>query len=127
MKWDEAGVYFTHVFSDAQKQGDVLHVDWYYQLGHSKSRNTWSLEPFRHETSDVWYTMYFDAENVTIYAGAKGFDESENAIVGTHKLRMTDEEIAFKGHAFLKIWGVNVSVHEISLMPMDAMNRGNGE
>ena len=127
MKWDEAGVYFTHVFSDAQKQGDVLHVDWYYQLGHSKSRNTWSLEPFRHETSDVWYTMYFDAENVTIYAGAKGFDESEKAIVGTHKHRMTDEEIAFKGHAFLKIWGVNVSVHEISLMPMDAMNRGNGE
>jgi len=121
MRWDEAGVYFTHVFSTARKKEDVLHMDWYYEMGHpKKSGGPWSLAPANLESRDAWYTIYFDPANVTIYAGTEGYDETENALVGKYGHRMTDDIIAFRGHPFLKLWGTNANVHEISLILTDA-------
>ena len=120
MKWAEAGVYFTHVYSAVEKNTDMLHMDWYYELGHPKSRGTWNLTPANRESRDVWYTMHFDPKFVTIFAGKEGYDETEKALVSKHEHRMTDKEIAFKGHAFLKLWGSNVNVHDIGLVLADA-------
>jgi hypothetical protein len=70
--------------------------------------------PLKHADHDLWYTIDFESEMVSIFAGQDGFDDGEEARLGRYEHGMTD--IASKGAVFLKLSGSNIRVHEVSLI-----------
>ena len=70
--------------------------------------------PLRRPIYDVWYTVYFGRESVTIFAGHSGYDESAEARIGDYEHGMTD--ISSRGPVFLKLSGSNVRLKDVSLM-----------
>ena len=111
--FNDNGFWFSHIFAAAAEHRTQLRTYGYQDT--KKTFGPWyDVEPDNTKDGNVWYTFYFDQENITIYAGRTGYSEKRDALVGKieHKItRMTS-----RGHVFLKLTGENAEVHEISLV-----------
>lgn len=109
----DAGFFLTHSFSVPAEGKDRLDTFW-HQDKKFVAGGRFDIDPANRKHRDVWYTVYFDTTNVTLYAGSGGYDESAAAVVGAYEHKMTN--ITSQGPVFLKLTGGNAKVSEISLM-----------
>ena len=109
----DSGFWFTHVFSATTEKTDLLRTYW-HQDSKSLPAGWYDVPLSENGRRDIWYTFYFDPQQVEVYAGFEGYDERESALVGKYEHHMTN--ISSGGPVFLKMCGSNVKIGEISLM-----------
>ena len=117
---DGSGMYWTHNFSPAANvksnlvchslQNGKLSQTFYHSGMHLEQKYDLKLST---DTDDVWYTLYFDSKNVTVYASAERYDESEESLVATYEHKIKD--IAANGSAYLKLASGQYMLDEINL------------
>jgi hypothetical protein len=121
LQTDDSGFYFAYGYaapgvrrsgSAAPWQSADIRTYW-HQDGAYVGGGNFNV-PLKHPDHDVWYIIDFDSTNVSIFAGQDGFDDGDNARLGTYEHGMTD--IASEGSVFLKFSGSNVRLNEIHLM-----------
>jgi hypothetical protein len=113
IKFNDNGFWFSHIFAGAAESHTQLRTYGYQDT--EKTFGPWyDVEPDNTKDGNVWYTFYFDKENITIYAGRTGYNEDKGALVGKIEHKITN--ITSRGSVFLKLTGNNAKVHEISLV-----------
>ena len=115
-----SGMYWTHKFSPAVniKSNLVCHSFRNGKLSPTFAYTGMHLEQkydlkLPTDTDDVWYTLYFDSKNVTVYASAKGYEETEESLVATYEHQIKD--ITENGLVYLKLGAGEYLLDEISL------------
>ena len=108
----QSGMYWTHSFGSAKKPQPQL----YYHSSQSGQRKIAMVHTLKHLaplSNEVWYTVFFDTENVTVYASGNGYDESEKSLAVTYKHGITN--ITADGSVYLKLDSGRYMLDEISL------------
>ena len=89
-------------FSLTNSQASVTRMLWYlYFTGPNRTQpmlscfndqagtrvftSSWNIKHLANRGQDIWCTMYFDPTEVTIFASASGYDESEKSLVCRYK------------------------------------------
>ena len=109
----DSGFWFTHVFSARTEKTDLLRTYW-HQDSKQLPAGWYDIPLSENGSRDIWYTFYFDTQQVAVYAGFDGYDERESALVGKYEHHM--KNIASAGPVYFKLGGQNVKVGEISLL-----------
>jgi hypothetical protein len=73
------------------------------------------------DVTDVWYTFYFDPKEITVYASADGYDDSEASLVNSYPHGLTPFNVENDRPLYLKIGGGSYQLGEISLNSPKAM------
>ena len=117
----DSGMYWTHYFKSPKtpKPRLVCHA---FQNGKLSMTNVYTgmhleekydLEKLKNNANDVWYTFYFDPQNVTVYVSANGYDESAGSLIATYKHEIKD--ITANGPVYLKLASERYMLDDISL------------
>ena len=117
---NDSGMYWTHTFSSAANvksnlkchsfQNGKLSGTFYFTGMHLEQKRDLNLPT---DIEDVWYTLYFDPKNVTVYASAEGYEESEESLVAIYEHGIKD--ITANGSIYLKLSAGQYLLDEISL------------
>ena len=111
LRTGDSGFLFYHYF-DFYDSGNAFFNFFSYQ-GNSQLVQTGGYLPITPPVTEVWYTLYFDPNNLTVYASDSGYAEEPADLVGTFAHGITD--ITANGSVYLKMSAGSYKIDEISL------------
>jgi len=107
------GLWWTHHFNPVDKIR-VLQTYVYQKSVICGGGYGYPLKHLGAAPQEVWYTIYFDPEYVTMYVSANRYDDSEKSFANRYKHGITD--ITTDGGVHLKISSGTYRIDEISLL-----------
>ena len=105
----DSGMYWTHQFGPSKA---MLYTST-FQNSQRTGGDLNTITHLKEPQSQVWYTLYFDPEDVTVYAASDGYDNSEKSLVTKFKHGIND--IGANGNVYLKLDRGFYKASEISL------------
>jgi len=120
--WD-SGMFWTHQFGTKKYPKGLLRTYAYQNRARTHS-GVYVPKALKDRTTDLWYTLYFDPQYVTIYAASTRYDESDDSLVAKYKHGITD--ITANGPVYLKLHKGFYMLDEINLSPSGASARRKG-
>ena len=109
----DSGMFWTYHFRSTEQPNAQLLCYAYQDSKFIPSGGGWYGINRLSNANEIWYTLYFDPEYVTIYASANGYDESEASLVARYKHEIND--IAANGDVYLKMDAGSYKLAEITL------------
>ena len=91
------------------------------QAGVRTFTSSWTIKHMANRGRDIWCTMYFDPTEVTVFASADGYDESEKSLVCRYKHGLSN--MTTNGSIHLGLFGGRYRVDEIQLIRRQPHNR----
>ena len=92
------------------------------QAGARKFSNSWNLTHFEKRSEEIWCTMYFDPDEVTVFASAGDqFDESEESLVCRYRHGISD--MTANGSVYLTLYNGTYKIDQLSLTRPSAAQR----
>jgi hypothetical protein len=107
----KTGFMWTHYFNPSDKCR--LRTYGWQKTVFCGGGHGYKLEHLGKAPTEVWYTVYFDPEYITMYASASGYDTSKESFVARYKHGMKD--LTAEGNVRLKILPGGYQIDEISL------------
>ncbi len=118
-------------FSLTNSQRSVTRMLWYFyfsgagrsqpmlscfndQAGTRKFTSSWNVKHLANRGRDIWCTFYFGPTEVTVFAAAGGYDESDNSLVCRYKHGLSD--MAANGSIYLGLFNGRYRIDEIELV-----------
>ncbi|MFP6768245.1 MAG: carbohydrate binding domain-containing protein, partial [Planctomycetaceae bacterium] len=118
-------------FSLGNSQRSVTRMLWYFyfsgpgrsqpmlscfndQAGIRKFTSSWNVKHLGNRGRDIWFTLYFDSTEVSVFASAGGYDESDNSLVCRYKHGLSN--MAANGSIYLGLYKGRYRVDEIQLV-----------
>jgi hypothetical protein len=108
----DTGIFWYHYFSTTGTPSATLSC-YSYKNGVSTGTSTYTLTNLANPVIDVWYTMYFDPNSVTIYASPTGYTSNSMLKLGTFAHGI--DNITANGPVYLKLASGSHKVDEIYL------------
>ena len=116
LKTKVTGMFFYHYF---RARPAISCYNW--QGTTETYTGTWNLKHLGSGVTDVWYTFYFDPKEITVYASADGYDDSEASLVYSYPHGMTPFNVENDRPLYLKIGSGSYQLDEVSLYSPKAM------
>lgn len=91
------------------------------QAGARRFSSSWNIKHLENRGIDIWCTMYFDPDEVTVFASADGFDESEESVVCRYKHGISDMQA--NGSVYLTLYNGPYKLDELSLSRASVVRR----
>ena len=84
------------------------------QAGIRKFSSSWNIKHLANRGRDIWCTFYFDPTEVTVFAAADGYDESEKSLVCRYKHGLSN--MTADGSIYLALYSGRYRIDEIQLL-----------
>jgi hypothetical protein len=105
------GMFFYHYF-----RANSAFACYNWQGTTKTYTSTWNLKHLGNGITDVWYMFYFDPKDVSVYASADGYDDSEASLVCRYPHGITELHGENQRPVYLKIGKGSYRLDEISLI-----------
>ncbi len=100
-------------FSDVNRSHPMLSC-FNVQAGTSKFTNSWNLNHLEKQGDEIWCTMYFDPDEVTVFASTGDhFDESKESLVCRYRHGISD--MTANGSVYLTLYNGTYRIAQLSL------------
>lgn len=84
------------------------------QAGIRNFSSSWNIKHLANRGRDIWCTFYFDPTEVTVFAAADGYDESEKSLVCRYKHGLSN--MTADGSIYLALFSGRYRIDEIQLV-----------
>ena len=83
------------------------------QVGVRTFSSSWDVKHLENRGTDIWCTIYFDPIEVTVFASADGYHETEDSLVCRYRHGISD--MTANGSVYLELYNGRYRIDELSL------------
>lgn len=102
-----------YFYPSSPKRSQPMISNFNHQAGARKFSSSWPVKHLGKQGTDVWYSLYFDPTEVTIYASADGYHDNDATFVTRYKHEMTN--LTATGSVYLLLFDGRYKLDDISL------------
>ena len=108
----DSGMFWTHHFPTKRRPKGYL-LTYAYENGAWVQSGHYVPKHLREGASEIWYILYFDPVFVTVYAAARGYDDTEKSLLARYEHKI--KSVTDRGSIYLKLSRGRYMLDEISL------------